>query len=1091
MQEEIVQGIQLSPQQRHLWLLQQSGGNQPFRVTGSIHIEGPLDKSVLAAALESVIIRHEILRTVFPSLPDRSLPLQYVTDIRPLIEEYDLRHLPQSEQAVQLERFFGEMNCLPFDFARGPLLYLKLFDLSPDNYQLIVALPALCADTATLRNLLLGLGRSYSAYLNSHVSSEETLQYTDLSQWLNEMLESEEAEIGKQYWRQHQERVGSSLPLSFGKGAAANSAFDSKCFGTKIDLEITHKLNRLVEERASSLPVFFLTCWQILLWRLTGESEIATGTAFDGRRYEELKEAFGPLTKFLPVHCHLDENLLFSEVLNQAVEAIYEAQRWQEAFTWQQASTSETNGSGEPFPALSFEFEKEPESFVAGSVRFSLDRYESCIEQFKIKLSCVEGAGPLKLNFHYDAGTYCPSDMKRLVEEFHTLLESILRQPESLIGELEIIGEQERREILFEFNQTEADFSQDKCVHELFEEQAARTPNALAVIFEEERLSYHELNVRANQLARYLCALGVGPEAKVALYVERSPEMLVGILGILKAGGSYLPLDPHYPPQRISFMLTDVAVDVLLTQQRLLKMLPPHTAKVVCLDSDWTCIAQQREDNLPTQACADNLVYVIYTSGSTGQPKGSMIQHRSLVNHALNMVKVYELKPGSRMMQFFSLSFDASAEDFFPTLLSGATLVCHPDPFAYTVLQFLAFCEQHHITTLHLPVVYWHEVVDRLASDGLTLPACVEVLSVGGESPSAAKLQTWAGCTGRRVKFRNVYGPTETTVTSAVYETVDEIDTTHGGARVPIGRPINNTQLYLLDRHLRPVPLGVPGELYIGGLGLARGYLNRPDSTAEKFIPNPFSSVPGARLYKTGDQARYLLDGKIVFLGRGDQQVKIRGYRIELGEIEITLARHPQVREAVIVAREDRPGDSRLAAYVLSIPERTVTGSELRDYLAEGLPEYMIPSVIMFVKEWPLTPNGKVDRRALSPPAQMLRAEEYVAPRTSVEEVLASIWAEVLGVERVGVNDNFFELGGHSLLTTQMIAQVRESLQVELLVRSLFEAPTVAELAAVLLEVSNEHERTMETADLLLKLAQLSDDEVEAMLDQRKPSSKL
>jgi amino acid adenylation domain-containing protein len=1087
MREEIVRGVQLSPQQKHLWLLQQSSNDLPFRVTGSILIEGPLDKSVLAAALESVITRHEILCTTFHSVPGQVLPVQRATKTGPLIEEHNLSRLPEAEQDTQLERFFDEMRRLPFDFANGPLLHLKFFNLSPDKQQLIISLPALCADTATLCNLLMEFGRSYSACLNGQALPEMNLQYADLSQWLNEILESEETEIGKEYWHQHRERIRFPVPLPFERGSAATSAFDPQCLSTKVELEVAQKLNQLVQECSTPLSVFFLACWQILLWRLTGESEIAIGVAFDGRRYEELQEALGPLTKFLPVYCHLDENQHFAEVLKRIDAAMNEAHRWQEAFTWLQFSAADSNAVEEFFPALAFEFEHEPESFFDGRVRFSFNRYESCVERFKIKLSCIEGAGQFIINLHYDAGVYQQADMKRLVEEFHTLLGSVLQEPEGLISDLEITGKQERQRILFEFNQTAADFARDKCVHELFEEQVKRTPDALAVIFEEECLSYHELNARANQLAQHLCASGVGPEVTVGLYVERSLEMLVGILGILKAGGSYLPLDPFYPPQRIAFMLADVEVEVLLTQQRLLKMLPPHTARVVCLDSAWASIAQEPEDNLTKRASADNLAYVIYTSGSTGQPKGSMISHRSLVNHALNMVKVYELEAGRRMMQFFSLSFDASAEDFFPTLLSGATLVCHPDPFACTIPEFLAFCEHHNITTLHLPVVYWHELVDKLASDRLKLPDCIRVLSVGGESPSASKLQTWAECTRRRIKFRNVYGPTETTITSTVYETVDEIETTQGSARVPIGRPINNTQIYLLDQYLRPVPLGVPGELHIGGVGLARGYLNRPDSTAENFIPNPFSSKPGKRLYKTGDQARYLPDGNLVFLGRGDQQVKIRGYRIELGEIEAALVQHPQVREAVVVAREERPGDSRLAAYVLSMPERTVTGSEIRDFLAGMMPEYMIPAAIIFMDQWPLMPNGKVDRRALPSPTLLMLEGEYVAPRTSVEKVLASIWSDVLGVERVGVNDNFFELGGHSLLATQIMAQVRESLQVELAVRSLFEEPTVAGLASILLETSSEPPKTEETAELLLGLAQLSDDEVEAMLGQRKP----
>jgi amino acid adenylation domain-containing protein len=1088
--------LPLSFAQQRLWFLDRlESGSAFYNIPIAVRLAGPLNVDALEQSFNEIIRRHEILRTSFHELEGK--PVQVIAPSVSLsFRVEDFGGMPRAEGESAAQRFALEEAQHPFDLTDSPLLRVNLLRLNDEEHILLATLHHIVSDGWSMNIFVQEMTALYKAFAAGESSPLAALriQYGDFAVWQREWLRDGVLLGQLAYWKEQLAGAPPVLELPTDWPRPKVQTFR----GAKYPLMLPETLSRDLKEfnRRKNVTLFMtlLAAFKVLLYYYTRQTDLVVGTSIANRNRAEIEELIGFFVNTLVLRTDLSGDPTFSELLDRVREVSFGAYAHQDLPFEKLVEELQPERRLSQTPLfqvmLVLENATETELELEG-LRISPLKVDSGSAKFDLTLLVQETPEGLGCLFEYNTDLFKPATITRMAGHYEMLLRHLLMKPESSIGELEIIGEQERREILFEFNRTEADFPRGKCVHELFEEQVARTPDALAIIFEEERLSYQELNVRSNQLAQHLRALGVGPEVKVALYVERSTEMLVGILGILKAGAAYLPLDPHYPPQRISFMLANVAVEILLTQQRLLKRLPPHAAKVICLDADWTCIAQEREDNLPNRASADNLAYIIYTSGSTGQPKGSMIQHRSLVNHALNMVKVYELKPGRRMMQFFSLSFDASAEDFFPTLLSGATLVCHPDPFACTVPEFLTFCEHHHVTTLHLPVVYWHELVDRLASDGLTLPACVEVLSVGGESPSAAKLQTWAGCTGRRVKFRNVYGPTETTVTSTVYETVDEIDTTHGSARVPIGRPINNTQIYLLDQHLRPVPLGVPGELYIGGVGLARGYLNRPDATAEKFIPNPFSGAPGARLYKTGDHARYLPDRNIVFLGRGDQQVKIRGYRIELGEIEAALVQHAQVREAVVVAREDRPGDSRLAAYVLSIQERTVTGSELRDYLAERLPEYMVPPVIMFVDQWPLTPNGKVDRRALPPPMQMLRAEEYVAPRTSVEEVLASIWAEVLGVERVGVNDNFFELGGHSLLATQMMTQVRESLQVELVVRSLFEAPTVAGLSAVLLEVSNEPEKTVETADLLLKLAQLADDEVEAMLDQRRQSSEL
>jgi amino acid adenylation domain-containing protein len=522
--------------------------------------------------------------------------------------------------------------------------------------------------------------------------------------------------------------------------------------------------------------------------------------------------------------------------------------------------------------------------------------------------------------------------------------------------------------------------------------------------------------------------------------------MVVGLLGILKAGGAYVPLDPAYPSERLAFMLEDSAVPVLLTQQRLVDRLPQHEAQIVCLDTQWEAIAQYSSQNIAGGVNAENLAYVIYTSGSTGKPKGVIIQHRSLVNYTTAVCIEYEIEKCDRFLQFSSISFDVSAEEIYTSLIKGATLVLRTDSMLDSIGVFLQKCRDWEITVLALPTAYWHELTAFLNKETFALSPSLRLVIIGGEKALPERLKTWIEYVGQRVRLVNNYGPTEATVGATIYD-CSALDS--ASTQVPIGRPIRNVQTYILDRYQQPVPIGVPGELHIGGDGLARGYLNRPDLTQEKFISNPFSNEPGLSLYKTGDQVRYLPDGNIEYLGRIDNQVKIRGFRIELGEIEAMLAQHPDVREAVVVVREDVPGHKSLVSYLVLHQNPAPTVNQLRDFLKQKLPNYMVPSTFVMLEALPLTPNGKVDHKSLPAPDlnSLLQKSDFVAPGTPTEELVASIWAKVLGVEQVGINDNFFELGGHSLLATQLLSQVSDTCGVELPLSKLFEAPTVASIS--------------------------------------------
>jgi amino acid adenylation domain-containing protein len=614
-----------------------------------------------------------------------------------------------------------------------------------------------------------------------------------------------------------------------------------------------------------------------------------------------------------------------------------------------------------------------------------------------------------------------------------------------------MLTDPERRQIFVDWNNTSCGYPSDNCLHQLFEQQVEQTPDAVAVVYEDEQLTYRELNTHANQLAHYLKSFGIGPEVLVGIYLERSLKMVIAVLGILKAGGAYVPLDPTYPKEHLAFMLSDAQIPVLLTQKRLVDTLPVYDGDLICLDNDMSTISQESEENPTSRATPANLVYVIYTSGSTGRPKGVLIPHRALVNHSIAVARQYGLESKDRVLQFASISFDLAAEEIFPSLLNGATVVLQPNQETVSFTEMLQFMEREKLTVLNPPTAYWHEWVSELSRSKAQLPSTVRLVIPGGEKASKEKFATWQKLVGSHVRWINGYGPTEATITATNYEPTS-LREIQGSLSVPIGRPIANTRLYILNSHMQPVPIGVYGEIHIGGAGLSRGYLNRPHLTAASFIPNPYSDKPGARLYKSGDLARYLPDGNIEFLGRIDHQVKIRGFRIELGEVESVLGRHPAVEEAVVIAREDVPGDKRLVAYVVSSHEPTLTFSELRSFLKEKLPDYMIPSTFAFLDLLPLTPSGKVDRRALPAP-DVVRPElqeAFVAPRSQSEELVAGIWGNVLGVERIGVHDNFFELGGHSLLATRVVSRIQQEFRVDLKLMHFFKMPTIAALAKVI-----------------------------------------
>ena len=815
--------------------------------------------------------------------------------------------------------------------------------------------------------------------------------------------------------------------------------------------ELTRKLFSLTNDSLFLLYTTLLTGLKICLYKYTGNTAVAVGSPARIKT-DEAAPPVNALTIVDEVSSRATVQQLLLQVRATLLEA-YGKQNYPFARLVRDLKLDDVENRCPLFDvALALEGFHGPMPDVGQDVTLTFTRHEH------------EITGTVEFN----RGVFARPSVERFAAHVVQALHEALKDTSRKVSELQVLTEAERRQLLVEWNDTEATYPQDRCVHELFEAQAERTPDAPAVSFAAQRLTYRELDERANQLAHRLQKLGVGPETLVAVYMRRSPEMVVGLLGILKAGGAYLPLDPTYPAERLAFMLADSRASVILTQQELAGRLPTHGARLVCLEAEAEAVAAESAARPRSGATADNLAYVIYTSGSTGRPKGVLIQHLGVCNLSTAQASTFNVGPQDRVLQFASLSFDASAFEIVMALLKGATLCLENQDSLLLSQTLIQALREHEITNATLPP----SVLASLPEESLPT---LQTLIVAGEACPAELVARWAD--GRR--FFNAYGPTEATVWATVARCLDAT------RKPPIGRPIPNTQIYILDADGQPVPVGLPGELHIGGPGLARGYLNRPELTAERFVPNAFSREAGARLYKTGDLARYLPDGEVEFLGRIDEQVKLRGYRIELGEIEAVLGQLPGVQEAVVLAREDVAGEKRLVAYVVAGAEQAPKMSDLRSALRERLPEYMVPAFFVFLDEMPLTTSGKVNRRALPAPEQFRQelALDYVEPRTPVEATVAGIWAEVIGIERVGVYDNFFELGGHSLLATQLVSRVREAFNVELPLKAFFSIePTVARLTELIEELQLEQSSDDEIAGMLAELDKLSDEEVTQLL---------
>ncbi|MBC1213136.1 amino acid adenylation domain-containing protein [Trichormus variabilis ARAD] len=1056
MHTEMTNLIRISPQQKHLWL-QQKDNYQAYCTQIAINITGNLNSDILKLALANLSDRYEIFHTAFHSLPGMNIPFQSISDAPTYnhisLAEYDWSRLSSQVQKAKIDTLFQDTSLRVFDFEQATNLHFILGKLATDQHILFISLPALYADKTTLNYLICEIGRAYTACLDGEEISEEVMQYADVSEWLNELLESEDTETARNYWQQQDISSVLNLRIPFeiknDHQSSGEISFAPQSLCLAMNRDTVEKLEILQESYHTSTEAILLACWQVLLWRLSGQSEIVIGAAGGGREYDELKGVFGLLTKYLPIHSRLEDALKFSELMERVSESLRFVKKWQEYFNWENFISTNEKFAARPFFPFCFDFTQQSQSYVNGNIAFSEYKKSANIDKFQIKLSSGYSQDNLVVNFDYDANLFSEDSIKILAEQYLTLIASVTYNPEAAIIDLNMISESDRQKLLIDFNNTKIEFPHDKCLHELFAAQVERTPNNIAVEFNHESLTYAQLNAKSNQLAHHLQKLGVKPEVLVGICVERSLDMLIGILGILKAGGAYIPFDPTYPQERLGFMLEDAQIPILLTQQRLVDKFVEHKTQIICLDRDLPENATLSIDNPVSNVTSENLAYIIYTSGSTGKPKGTMIPHRGLVNYLSWCTNAYALAQGYGAPVQSSIGFDATITSLFSPLLVGKRVVLLPEKEEIEALSALLQSDQNYslvkITPAHL------EMLNQMLPNhkGVTE---TRALIIGGEALLGKSLNFWRD-NAPKTRIINEYGPTETVVGCCVYE-VDE-QTSLSGA-ILIGRPIANTQLYLLDDKQKLVPIGVPGELYIGGAGVARGYLNRPELTQQRFIPNPFSDEPNSRLYKTGDLARYLPDGNIEYLGRIDHQVKIRGFRIELEEIESLLAQHPLVNAVTVIAREDQPGDKRLVGYIVP-KEQAPTSSELRQFLQSKLPEYMIPSAFVMLEVIPLTTHGKVDRQALPQPdtsrLDTLKVE-FIAPRDRLELKLANIWENLLNVHPIGIKDSFFELGGHSLLAVRLMAHINQEFGKNLALATLFQNPTIEKLANLLRQTS-------------------------------------
>ncbi len=1055
--------IPLSFAQERLWFMDALGNGVAYNLPIRLELVGALDRVALQQALCAIVRRHESLRTTF-AVQDGAAQ-QVIHPARSIeVPMTDLRGWAAAAQQQEVQRLTAAEALKPFDLTRDCMLRAQLLQLAERSFVLLLTMHHIASDGWSIGVLERELAALYADYTAGKACSlaELPIQYADFALWQRNHEQEAQLERQLRWWQEQLADVPALLALPTDQPRPAQQSFRGAVVPFLIADELTQQLRQLSQEAGCTLYMTLLAAFYVLLYRYTAQERIAVGSPIANRDQQQLEGLIGLFVNTLVMPCNLAGNPTFRAVL-KAVQQTTQTAYDHQGLPFErlvQALRPERTLSYNPLVQVMFALQNTTMGqFSLPGLQIKPMVFEIKFTRMDMEWHLLEEGERLKGYCIFATDLFEEATIQRMVGHFQRLLKGIVADPQQAIGSLPLLTDAEHHQLLVEWNATTTAYPKETCIHQRFEAQVERTPAAVAVIFDNQQVTYAELNARANQLAHHLQQLGVGPEVLVGVAVERSIEMVVALLGILKAGGAYVPLDPTYPAERLAFMLQDANTPVLLTQEHLLPQLPMTTAQVVCLDRDWPLIATQPSVTPVSHGQAEQLAYVIYTSGSTGTPKGVQVEIGSLANLCHWYQHFCAINSASTVLQLIPIGFDASIKNFLVPLLCGAKLVI-PRRGSYDPEALCDLIPQYQVSVINCVPSAFYPLIEVTEKSNYFALRSLQYLAVGGEATDLTKLKSWLSSPHHHCTVANMYGPTECTDIAVAYQLPR-----HGrklSQQLPIGKPINHMQVYLLDANHQPVPIGVPGELYIGGVQVGRGYLNRPELTKEKFIPTPFGD---GRLYKTGDLARWLPDGNIEFLGRRDHQVKVRGFRIELGEIASCLRQHPAVQEAVVITKENN-GDQQLVAYLVCHPQAPVSQPpptpnghaasegtspplDYRNFLRRQLPEYMIPSAVVLLDALPLTPNGKVDHKALSALAAspFLPQTVYTPPSTPTEVDLAAIWSAILGLEQVSIHDSFFELGGHSLLATQVVSRIRNSFAIELPLRTLFEKNTIAQLA--------------------------------------------
>lgn len=1060
----------LSFAQERMWFFYQLEPDNPFYNNSTIlKFGGLLDLEVLERCVNAIAQRHETLRTSFV-LTDNQ-PTQIIAPNQTIsIPVKDLQELSSEVQDVEVNRLVKQEAQQSFNLTTGSLLRTKLLRLGQQSHILILTIHHIISDGWSIGILIQELVDLYAAFSTKspYPLTDLPIQYADFAEWHRQWLQGDRLQQQLSYWKQQLAGIPPVLNLPSDRQRPSVQTFRGDIEKFYLDHELTQQLRQICQTTGTTLFMVLLSAFSILLYRYSGQDDIVIGSPIANRNRVEIEKLIGFFANTLALRVQISDNLTYLDLLDRVKEvalAAYSHQDLPFEILVDELKIDRHLSHNALFQVV-FALQNTPlPSAKLPNLELSSDiNFDNGTVRFDLEVHLWEVSEGLKGDLVYSTDLFDSTTIKRLVGNFQTLLREIVKNPNQLVSDLPILTATERHQLLVEWNQTKTLYPRDRTIDQCFEEQVEINPHTVAIIFQGQQLTYQQLNQRANQLARHLQKLGVSPNVLVGIYIERSIEMVVGLLGILKAGGAYVPIDPSYPQERLEFMIQDAQVQVILTLEKFVPKLN-HGLQVVCLDSDWLDIEQELDRNLNISSTSKTLAYVEYTSGSTGNPKGVCVVHQGVVRLVKN-TNYYNFSDNEVFLQLAPLAFDASTFEIWGSLLNGSKLAIMP---AHTpsLEELGQAIRDYQVTTLWLTSGLFSLMVDERIEDLRPL----KYLLAGGDALSVPHVQKLLKEL-KHTQLINGYGPTENTTFTCCYAMTGA---TQLNGSVPIGRPIANSQVYILDRQLQPVPIGVSGELYIGGEGLAQGYLNNPTLTAEKFITNHFDRSNSEYLYRTGDLARYRVDGNIEFVGRTDFQVKIRGFRIELNEIEAVLAQHPDVREVLVLAREDRLGNKQLVAYAVPhvVPQDALGGNKslvnlsLRDFLRAKLPDYMVPASMVILEAMPLNANGKIDRKQLpSPDGNILRDEQdFVAPSSPTETKIAHVWSQVLGLDRVAIHDNFFDIGGNSLLVIQVHTKLQESLGQDISIVNLFRYPTINVLTQFLNQEQDEQQAVEKSRD--------------------------